>query len=142
MQNNLIKFTVLGAVVFFLSACAPGMNPVMSLGKDVATTKTPAHESEVYFKEDVATVFSAIKSVSNKNNKTLKDVNEESKKLVISYPFSMMNNVWGGDFNVYVDSVGGRTRMVAQFFEYNLFVSGSILNPLIEDVKAALSNAK
>ena len=131
---------LLFVIIIALTACDPAYNPYMALNKEAWTTGTPSEEHEVYFSESVSDVYEAILIAGNKDGLHVSQTNAQKNIVVIEYPFSMIKSVWGGRFNVNLDSIDGKTRLVAQFYEKsNPFVVGSLFNPFIGDLKLLLS---
>jgi hypothetical protein len=124
--------------VLFQSACAPSHNPIMAFGRHVNTGTVPLQEYKVYFNEPVKDIYSAIIVAGNRNGLTVTDNGGGSFVVTMSYDFSMMKNIWGGNFRVGLDRVDQKTRMTASFYEKSEYVVNSILNPFVEDVKTIL----
>lgn len=133
------RLILIGVAAIAVTACDPANNPVMALGKEIGTADVPLQEHQVYFKEPVREVYDAVLLAGNRNDLSLARQDKSHNIAVISYDFSITKNVWGGSFRISLDSVDGRTRLVAHFYETSKYVTNSILNPFIDDIKAILS---
>ncbi|WP_152619744.1 hypothetical protein [Paramagnetospirillum magnetotacticum] len=135
------RVTLMVLAMLSLTACDPAVNPVMALGQNVNSGTVPLQEYKVYFKEPVSEVYKATLVAGNRNELNVIDDGGGNFVVIVHYDFSMVKNVWGGQFRVGLDSIGGKTRLTASFYEKSKYVTNSVLNPFVEDINFILSSS-
>jgi len=132
---------VLITTILFISGCSPKVNPIMAVGKVVTTSnaKVAVLGSQIYH-YDINVIYRLLGETIERNGRHIENSSAETHTVVVSYPFSMLRDRWGGTLTVHCEPVEYGTKVTITGGPDPPFKITNIANEIFSNLSSKVVN--
>lgn len=134
------SFFIICLSLFIFIACSPKVNPYMAVGKELSMAGVPVFEIKDTFNTGIDTIYSALINTVEKDDRKIVAQDKDKYIIIVSYPFSMGKNVWGGNIKIVCEEIDRQTSVTMYAYEKNLFIKMSIMKPMMEELRKSIGS--